>query len=193
MILQRLAGHFPHLTTVSFLSPQAFIIGTVTNRQDKNGDIRRSPSLDLYGVPPLPDGWDSSEGPPCKMLARLHLPPLSPNVRSAEVWSRSEPGPYLQTSSSPPFYPDPSKRIFTVSLHMLVLFRSHFDWVECTFFVHSDAFFKLVGESVLTIGQLPPGTDPHIIPWAAWSKYTRLIRGGTPYHSKFSQFDTMAR
>lgn len=44
---------------------------------------------------------------------------------------------------------------------------------EYTVFVHSDAFYKILGDDVLESGQIPTSVPPAVVQWDNWSCYAR--------------------
>lgn len=150
------------------------------------GKARIAVSLVLYGLPPL-DESPKSDPPQCTVLAILHLPPFSDKVDSARISNRSDPAPcpqaHPQTASSSsllpkPFYPDPLKRIFVISLEISTTSKPLFTKAvqtlsDATLFVHSDAFVKLLGRDVLESGQLGYSATHSEFKWDDWSQYAR--------------------
>lgn len=147
-------------------------------------------ALDVYRIPPPLETGASSEPPQCEKVATFQFPPFTRNVCSAEIHYRSEPNP-THAGTMRPFHPDPDKRIFTISLHILVRVRNLIGGVDnvyknFTIFVHSDVFFKFIDPSTLAAGQ-SSRLRPETFLWNQWSSFARWTTIKNP--PGFSRFD----
>lgn len=141
----------------------------------------------IYGVPAMSERLDP-EVPVCKALATFQFPIFSSTVNSAQISSESTPEPCYprraESAAQKPFYPDPRKRIFKLSLVIHLATKSFYSGAAktetYTIFVHSDAFWNLLEDDILRTGQLPRDGAPKVIRWDLWSKYARWTPWGTP-------------
>lgn len=155
------------------------MIPCVSVTSESRGKSRMAANLEIYGI----QGRSSSPRPAhCSLLATLQLPPFSRKVTRMQIKCQSTPGPCLRenhgttASYQKPFYPDPLRRIFAISLDVFVGGKSRIDQAikAFTIFVHSDALLNLLGKDVLKTGRLLPGSVPKIFPWGSWSRYARV-------------------
>lgn len=157
------------------------MVPTISSEHLPDGKTRKTASLMIYSV--RDPQFDSPEPAQCKALAIFQLPAFTRKVNWVHLLSHSGPPPYPQfypQSSTPkPFYLDPLRRVFTLSMNIscprkTFTGRSQYNEKSYTIFVHSDAFVKLLGEDVIQSGRVPSTQYyPKVFRWDTWSKYAR--------------------
>lgn len=168
------------------------MIASVALEPSPKKKVGRMASMVVYGVPTQSERLATEEPMSCKVIATFQFPFFTNKIHHAQISLESSPEPGAASyprmagiNAKKPFYPDPRKRIFKLSLSIRWSKKSFWGDVESrnviyTIFVHSDAFWNVLGDDILRTGRLPLGTVPKVIPWNLWSKYARWIPEWTP-------------
>ncbi|KAG9038606.1 hypothetical protein FRB95_000828 [Tulasnella sp. JGI-2019a] len=181
--IARLRGSFPPLTTCTFLSPAVFIIPQTRTSEgalkaylavyaipsSEQGGVVTPCLLAMYNMPAF-----SPKVTGCTMVVRFNAVPNPQNVAHADDGFRENP---ICQSFSKPFYGDPLKRIFVISMRIIHLQGpSRLEIEGFTVFLHSDAFLRLLGEQTVRTG-LPSTSTLKNFKWDEYCKYARMTEG----------------